>query len=88
MSVAMLVGGLWLLAAELLWAEKWYGWAVLGGAMLVTLGAYLLWADFIAPAFGLKTEHEPPSSCYGLAAVIVYPSRLRLSSLPPVPMVE
>ena len=27
LSSAMLVGGLYLLAAELLWAERWYGWA-------------------------------------------------------------
>lgn len=40
-SVAMLVGGLYLLGAELLWAKKWYVWMVIAAAMLITLGAYL-----------------------------------------------
>jgi len=57
-SSAMLVGGLYLLGAELFWARKWYGWMILGGAMLVALGAYLLWADFIAPALGIKTPEQ------------------------------
>jgi hypothetical protein len=55
LSVAMLVGGLYLLAVELLWAEERYGFMVLMGVTLVALGAYLLWADFIAPALGIKT---------------------------------
>ena len=55
LSSAMLVGGLYLLAAELLWAERWYGWAIMG-AMLITLGAYLLWTDFIAAPLSSKSE--------------------------------
>jgi hypothetical protein len=56
MSSAMLVGGTYFLAAELLWATRWFGTMFLMGATLVLLGAYLLWADFIAPAFGIKAE--------------------------------
>jgi hypothetical protein len=56
LSVAMLVGGLYLLAAELFWLDERYGFMVLMGVMLVALGSYLLWADFIAPALGFKTK--------------------------------
>jgi len=38
----MLGGGLYLLAAELLWTPNIDFWTVLTGALLVTLGAYLL----------------------------------------------
>jgi hypothetical protein len=56
LSSAMLVGGLYLLAAEFLWANKIFPWAGLAGAMLVILGAYLLWTDFIASPLSGKTE--------------------------------
>ena len=56
MSSAMLVGGLYVLAFELFSAARQFGAMFIMGAMLVMLGAYLLWADFIAPAFGIKTE--------------------------------
>jgi hypothetical protein len=52
----MLVGGLYLLAAELFWLDEQYGFMVLMGVMLVALGSYLLWQDFIAPALGFKTK--------------------------------
>jgi hypothetical protein len=42
MSVVMLVGGLYLLAGELLWPDKIFHWVVLAGTILVTLGAQLL----------------------------------------------
>jgi hypothetical protein len=56
LSVAMLVGGLYLLAVELPGAGERHGLIVLIGITLVALGAYLLWADFIAPALGTKTK--------------------------------
>jgi hypothetical protein len=55
-AVAMIVGGLWLLGAELLVADIIYFKLVFGGVVLVTLGVYLLWADFIAPLLGFKGE--------------------------------
>jgi hypothetical protein len=42
MSVAMIVSGLYLLAGELLWADKIFYWVVLAATILVTLGAHLL----------------------------------------------
>jgi hypothetical protein len=54
LSVAMLVGGLYLLMAELFWLDERYGFMVLMGVTLIAMGAYLLWADFIAPALGIK----------------------------------
>ena len=50
MSVAMLVSGLYLLAAELLWADKIFYWVVLAGAILVTLDAHRRRHDHEAPA--------------------------------------
>ena len=47
LSVAMLAGGVYLLATELLWVEQRKGLTVLMGLMLVAFGAYLLWADFV-----------------------------------------
>jgi hypothetical protein len=51
-TVAMIAGGLYLLAAELLWARIIYFKVVIGAAVLLTLGAYLLWNDFVGPLFG------------------------------------
>ena len=56
LSVAMLAGGVYLLATELLWVEQRKGLTVLMGLMLVAFGAYLLWADFVAPVLGIKTK--------------------------------
>ena len=55
-ATAMVAGGLYLLAAELLWASVIYFKFVIGGGALVALGAYLLWEDFILPLFGIKGE--------------------------------
>jgi hypothetical protein len=51
-SVAMVVGGLLMIAFELL-APMPRGMTLLvaGGATLSFLGLYLLWEDFIAPLF-------------------------------------
>jgi hypothetical protein len=56
LSVAMLGGGVYLLATELLWVDQRNGLTVLMGLMLVAFGAYLLWADFVAPGLGIKTK--------------------------------
>jgi hypothetical protein len=58
LSIAMLIGGLYLIGAEFLTATKVYFRFMIGGAVLVTLGAYLLWVDFAAPALGIKTGEE------------------------------
>jgi hypothetical protein len=58
LSVAMLIGGLYLLAAELLWAQRIFVWAILAAGMLITLGAYLLWADFIAAPLGIQRDNK------------------------------
>jgi hypothetical protein len=55
LSVAM-PGGVYLLATELLWVEQRNGLTVLMGLMLAAFGAYLLWADFVAPVLGIKTK--------------------------------
>jgi hypothetical protein len=58
MSVAMIVGGLYWLGVELLFAHRIYSKLVGGGVMLVFLGSYLLWIDFVAPRLGIKTGEE------------------------------
>jgi hypothetical protein len=55
-SIAMMVGGLYLLAAELFLAHRIFARIMIAGAMLTTMGGYLLWADFIAPLVGAKEE--------------------------------
>jgi hypothetical protein len=57
-SVAMVGGGLFLFGAELLTATRIKGVFVIGAVMLVFVGGYLLWVDFIAPALGIKTGEE------------------------------
>ena len=54
-SIAMVVGGLYVLAAELFWAPK-IRWFTFGGAALAGVGAYLIWENFIAPTLGVQTK--------------------------------
>jgi hypothetical protein len=56
LSVALLVSGLYLLAAELLWVDQRQGLIILMGLMLVAFGAYLLWTDFVAPVLGITKQ--------------------------------
>ena len=59
LSTAMIVSGLFLLAGELLFADIIYFRFVIAGAMLAALGAYLIWADIVAPTLGsIKTEED------------------------------
>lgn len=62
-SVAMFVGGLWLLGdlffvviAPVTSPMKIVKMSILAGALLTTLGAYLLWSDFIAPLLGISSN--------------------------------
>jgi hypothetical protein len=54
-SVAMVVGGLYWVWFEVFWAAHVRGAFVAMGVLPATLGAYLLWIDFIAPWLGVKT---------------------------------
>lgn len=56
LSVALLLSGLYLLAAELLWVDQRRGLIILMGLMLVAFGAYLLWTDFVAPLLGITKQ--------------------------------
>jgi hypothetical protein len=63
LSGAMLIGGLYLVIIELLFARVIYfrfviGGFVIGGTVLVVMGAYLVWADFVAPRLGIKTWED------------------------------
>jgi hypothetical protein len=51
----MLVGGLYLVVIELLFARIIYFRFIIGGTVLVVMGGHLLWTDFLAPGLGIKT---------------------------------
>ena len=46
-AVAMIVGGLWWLLGELFIADIIYFKFVIGSTILMALGVYLLWHDFM-----------------------------------------
>lgn len=54
----MLMGGLYVAIFELLFARIIFFRFVFGGTILAFAGAYLVWTDFIAPRFGLKTWED------------------------------
>lgn len=51
LASGMLAGGVYLLFQQLSTTPTAWGKLILGAAMLVVVGAYLLWADIIAPIF-------------------------------------
>jgi hypothetical protein len=55
-SMAMLVGGLYLLTAHYFWATEHVPKMGLAAVTLVAVGAALLWIDFLAPMFGIKAD--------------------------------
>jgi hypothetical protein len=55
LSSAMLIGGLYATIFELFFAHVTFFRLVIGGTILAVAGAYLIWADFIAPRLGIKT---------------------------------
>jgi len=55
---AMFLGGLYLLVAQFLSGERLYLRFLLGSAILVIFGGYLLWVDFAAPLLGIKTWED------------------------------
>lgn len=58
LSSAMFIGGLYATIFELLFAHIIFFRFVIGGAILAFVGAYLMWADFIAPKLGMKTWED------------------------------
>lgn len=55
---AMLVGGIAAAIFELWYARVIFFRFVIGGGLLAFAGAYLMWTDFIAPRFGIKTWED------------------------------
>jgi hypothetical protein len=58
LASAMLIGGLYAVIFELLFARIIFFRFVIGGGILVFAGAYLMWTDFIAPKLGIKTWED------------------------------
>ena len=55
-ATPMLLGGLYLLCAELFLVHRVFLRIIIAGLMLTTMGGYLLWADFIAPRWASKQQ--------------------------------
>jgi len=55
---AMLFGGLVIAFLALMAEDHIYFRGVFIGASLAGLGGYLIWTDFIAPRFGIKTWED------------------------------
>jgi hypothetical protein len=51
---AMVVGGLYVVAAQLFWLPKIYFMFVFGADAVAAVGLNLLWEDFIAPMLGTQ----------------------------------
>ena len=58
LASAMLIGGLYGAIFELFYSRIIFFRFVIGGGALAFIGAYLIWADFIAPRLGVKTWED------------------------------
>jgi hypothetical protein len=58
-AIALLAFGLYWTMGELLWPQPVISAKLLlAGVFPMLIGGYLLWADFIAPALGIKTGED------------------------------
>jgi hypothetical protein len=57
-ATAMLLGGLYFLAAELFLVHRMFFRIIIAASMLTATGSYLLWAEFIAPLFGIANGEK------------------------------
>jgi hypothetical protein len=58
LSSAMLIGGLYAAAFELLFARVILFRLVAGAGCLAFAGGYLIWTDFVAPRLGIRTWED------------------------------
>jgi hypothetical protein len=58
LSGAMLIGGLYFAAFELLFARIIIFRLAAGAVVLACFGGYLIWTDFVAPWLGIKTWED------------------------------
>jgi hypothetical protein len=58
LACAMLCGGLYLTVNQLLFSGIVSTRFVIGGIMLASMGAWLLWVDFVAPALNIRTSED------------------------------
>jgi hypothetical protein len=58
LSSAMLIGGAYIIVLEVLFAGTIFFRGAIVGAVLASVGAYLIWTDFIAPRLGIKTWED------------------------------
>jgi hypothetical protein len=55
-AMAMIVGGLYVLIAQLFWSPVIFFKFVIGACAIASLGIYLLWDDFLAPMLGIEAK--------------------------------
>ena len=55
-ATAMVVGGLYVVVAQLMWSPIIFFKFVIGGVALASVGIYLLWEDFLAPMLGIEVK--------------------------------
>jgi hypothetical protein len=53
-ALGLLLGGLYFLFFLFTEAERVYGWAMMICGLLIGLGSWWLWEDFVHPIFGIK----------------------------------
>ncbi|WP_156947232.1 hypothetical protein [Bradyrhizobium sp. WSM3983] len=58
LASAMLSGGLYLTANQLLFSPIIFVRFVIGGIILASAGAWLLWVDILAPALNIRTSED------------------------------
>jgi hypothetical protein len=58
LSVALVLGGFYVVVFELLVSSAIYFRLFFVGAILILLGGYLLWTDFLAPRLGVRTWED------------------------------
>jgi hypothetical protein len=58
LSSVMLVSGAYIIVLDVLFAPAIFFRGAIVGAVLASVGAYLIWTDFIAPRLGIKTWED------------------------------
>lgn len=57
-SFSMILAGVWLLLLQLTVSRIIYGWALMGGGMLLAVGIGWLWVDIVRPMFIPSDESD------------------------------
>lgn len=56
MAIGIFGTGVWLVIYQFLWSAIIRGKVLAVAGLLIAVGGYWLWMDFVGPALGIKTE--------------------------------